>query len=140
MIKSNIKPKQILVIDDNESFVKSIAFKSKIPIKWIFEGHEIKRVSEKSAVEIIDSFTDLNKFLVLINISIKLNDVLRQNNKGINLYRVVIGKLSSGNEESVLLYSFLSKKDLGEGNVFIKILPDGKFKRLPLDFETLLNA
>lgn len=140
MINSNTKPQQILVIDDNQTLVKSIASKCEVPVKWVFEGLVVKQIYERSAAEIIDSYKDLGKYLVLININIKLNDTLRQDNKGINLYRVVIGKLNSGSDESVLLYSFLSKKDLGEKNVFIKILPDGKFKRLPIDFQTFLNA
>jgi len=127
------------VIDDNQSFVKSIAAISKVPVKWIFEGYDSKQLCEKLAIEIIAGYNELNNYLVLINVNIKLDKPYRYGNNGINLYRLAIGKFKSGSQESILLYSFLSKVDLGKRNVFIKILPNYKFKRLPLDFQTFVN-
>lgn len=140
MVDSTSRPQQILVIDDNLAFFKSIAAKSQVPVKWIFEGYDSKQVSEKLATEIIVGYKELDNYLVLINVNIKFNDSFRRENKGINLYRIAIGKLNSGSEESILLYSFLNKTDLGEGNIFIKILSDSKFKRFPLDFHAFINA
>jgi hypothetical protein len=139
MTYSTSQPKRILIIDDNQAFVKSIMAISKVPVKWIFEGYDLKQHCEKLATDIIKEYNDLSTYLVLININIKLDDSFRQENKGINLYRLAIGKLNSGSDESIFLYSFLSKTELGKENILFKILPNSLFKRLPMDLDNLLT-
>ena len=131
------KPNQILVIDDNQAFVTSII--ADIPVKWIFEKYDVERLCEKTAREIIGGFADFDNYFVLINLNIKFNDAIRQENIGISFYRLALSKFSSGRDKSILLYSFLNKADLGKENVHIKILPDNQFRRLPTNFNNLLN-